>query len=153
MAASWLYLILLPWLFARLGWTLRAGATPVFVDVREDDFCMDAGQVEAAITPRTRAIMPVHLYGLMADMEPLEFRQRSHPGLAIECHGLTLWDLDREFPVGSFGGHSGAEPDTPCRARHLGQLASAYAQKILCAYARSTTSPWRGSRPSWRRPS
>jgi dTDP-4-amino-4,6-dideoxygalactose transaminase len=61
---------------------LRAGATPVFVDVREDDFCMDAGQVEAAITPRTKAIMPVHLYGLMADMEPLvEIAQR---------HGLVI---------------------------------------------------------------
>ncbi len=61
---------------------LRAGATPVFVDVREDDFCMDPAQVEAAITPRTKAIMPVHLYGLMADMEPLvEIAQR---------HGLVI---------------------------------------------------------------
>ena len=44
---------------------------------------------------------------LMADIDPLEFRQRTHPELSIEYHGLTLWDLDREFPVGSFGGHSG----------------------------------------------
>ncbi|MCA0294920.1 MAG: multifunctional oxoglutarate decarboxylase/oxoglutarate dehydrogenase thiamine pyrophosphate-binding subunit/dihydrolipoyllysine-residue succinyltransferase subunit [Actinobacteria bacterium] len=43
----------------------------------------------------------------MADIDPLEFRQRSHPELALEYHGLTLWDLDREFPVGSFGNHSG----------------------------------------------
>jgi dTDP-4-amino-4,6-dideoxygalactose transaminase len=50
---------------------LRVGATPVFVDIRADDFCMDPAQVEAAITPRTKAIMPVHLYGLMADMDPL----------------------------------------------------------------------------------
>jgi dTDP-4-amino-4,6-dideoxygalactose transaminase len=47
---------------------LRVGARPVFVDVREDDFCMDPDAVEAAITSRTRVIMPVHLYGLMADM-------------------------------------------------------------------------------------
>ena len=61
---------------------LRVGATPVFVDVREDDFCMDPALVEAAITPRTKAIMPVHLYGLMADMGPLvEIAQR---------HGLTI---------------------------------------------------------------
>ncbi len=43
----------------------------------------------------------------MADIDPLEFRQRTHPELALEYHGLTLWDLDRDFPVGSFGGHSG----------------------------------------------
>ncbi len=50
---------------------LRAGATPVLVDIRADDFCLDPDRVEAAITPRTKAIMPVHLYGLMADMDPL----------------------------------------------------------------------------------
>ncbi|WP_036921695.1 multifunctional oxoglutarate decarboxylase/oxoglutarate dehydrogenase thiamine pyrophosphate-binding subunit/dihydrolipoyllysine-residue succinyltransferase subunit [Propionicicella superfundia] len=40
---------------------------------------------------------------LMADIDPLEYRQRTHPELEIEHHGLTLWDLDREFAVGSFG--------------------------------------------------
>jgi len=61
---------------------LRVGATPVMVDVREDDFCMDPAAVEAAITPRTKAILPVHLYGLMADMDPL---------VAIaERHGLRI---------------------------------------------------------------
>jgi perosamine synthetase len=72
---------------------LRAGATPVFVDVREDDFCMDPAQVEAAITPRTKAIMPVHLYGLMADMDPLEDIARRHGLVIIEdaaqAHGAT----------------------------------------------------------------
>jgi len=43
----------------------------------------------------------------MADIDPLEYRQRSHPELTLEFHGLTLWDLDREFPVGGFGGLSG----------------------------------------------
>ncbi|BAL90279.1 putative aminotransferase [Actinoplanes missouriensis 431] len=47
------------------------GAVPVFVDVRADDYLMDVGQVEAAITPRTRAIVPVHLYGQCVDMAPL----------------------------------------------------------------------------------
>jgi multifunctional 2-oxoglutarate metabolism enzyme len=41
---------------------------------------------------------------LMADTDPLEYRQRSHPDLEIESHGLTLWDLDREFATGGFGG-------------------------------------------------
>ena len=47
------------------------GATPVFVDVRDDDFLMDVDQVEAAITPRTTAILPVHLYGQCVDLDPL----------------------------------------------------------------------------------
>ncbi|GAB4588347.1 DegT/DnrJ/EryC1/StrS family aminotransferase [Nocardia sp. IFM 10818] len=49
-----------------------AGATPVFVDVREQDFLMDTGQIAAAVTPRTKAIVPVHLYGQCVDMTALE---------------------------------------------------------------------------------
>ncbi|MEU6714052.1 DegT/DnrJ/EryC1/StrS family aminotransferase [Nonomuraea sp. NPDC046802] len=48
-----------------------AGATPVFVDVREEDFLMDTALVEAAITERTRALLPVHLYGQCVDMAVL----------------------------------------------------------------------------------
>src|SRR4029079_730648 len=55
-----------------------------------------------------RTLELIHAYRvrghLMADTDPLEYRQRSHPDLAVESHGLTLWDLDREFPTGSFGG-------------------------------------------------
>ncbi len=72
---------------------LQVGARPVFVDVRADDFAMDPDQVEAAVTSRTRAIMPVHLYGLMADMAPLEAIAARH-GLTIiedaaQAHGAT----------------------------------------------------------------
>lgn len=46
-------------------------------------------------------------YGhLMADIDPLEYKQRSHPDLDVVTHGLTLWDLDREFATGGFGGRS-----------------------------------------------
>lgn len=41
---------------------------------------------------------------LMADIDPLEYRQRNHPDLELESHGLTFWDLDREFVTGGFGG-------------------------------------------------
>src|SRR5207245_5976674 len=41
---------------------------------------------------------------LTADTDPLEFKVRTHPDLHIVQHGLTLWDLDREFPVGGFAG-------------------------------------------------
>lgn len=50
---------------------LLTGARPVFVDIHPDTYLMDVGQVERAITPRTKAIMPVHLYGQTVDMDPL----------------------------------------------------------------------------------
>jgi dTDP-4-amino-4,6-dideoxygalactose transaminase len=61
---------------------LEAGAKPVFVDVEPDTGNIDAAQVEAAITPRTKAILPVHLYGLMVDMPALKRIADEH-GLAI----------------------------------------------------------------------
>jgi 2-oxoglutarate dehydrogenase E1 component len=63
---------------------------------------------DSEITKQARILELIHAYRvrghLMADTDPLEYRQRSHPDLQIESHGLTLWDLDREFATGSFGG-------------------------------------------------
>ncbi|MEO8677556.1 MAG: DegT/DnrJ/EryC1/StrS family aminotransferase [Vicinamibacterales bacterium] len=59
-----------------------AGARPVFADIDPDRLTIDANAVEAAVTPRTRAIMPVHLYGQAADLKPLE--------AIAERHGLAL---------------------------------------------------------------
>ncbi len=60
------------------------------------------------IDKQARILELIHAYRvrghMMADTDPLEYRQRSHPDLQVESHGLTLWDLDREFPTGSFGG-------------------------------------------------
>jgi dTDP-4-amino-4,6-dideoxygalactose transaminase len=50
---------------------VQQGAIPVFVDIRLEDFGMDPDMLEAAITPRTKAIMPVHAFGLVADMDPI----------------------------------------------------------------------------------
>src|SRR5258708_38258580 len=55
---------------ATVGAIAETGARPVFVDC-DDTFCMNVDQVEAAITPRTKAIMPVHFTGYMTDMEKL----------------------------------------------------------------------------------
>jgi UDP-4-amino-4-deoxy-L-arabinose-oxoglutarate aminotransferase len=61
---------------------LEAGARPVFVDVEPDTGNLDARGIEAAITPRTKAIMPVHLYGLMCDMREIQRIARAR-GLAV----------------------------------------------------------------------
>jgi dTDP-4-amino-4,6-dideoxygalactose transaminase len=72
---------------------ILAGATPVFVDVCPDTYLMDTSQVEAKITPRTKAIMPVHLYGQTAEMDPiLEIAKRHGLRVIEDCaqaHGAT----------------------------------------------------------------
>jgi dTDP-4-amino-4,6-dideoxygalactose transaminase len=82
---------------------LFTGATPVFVDIEPDTYVIDAKKIEAAITPRTRAICPVHLFGLVADMEMIVAIADRH-GLAVvedacQAHGA----LFRGRPGGSFG--------------------------------------------------
>jgi dTDP-4-amino-4,6-dideoxygalactose transaminase len=57
--------------FATAGCVVRLGATPRFVDIDPATFNVDAGAVEAAVTPRTKAIIPVHLFGQCAEMDPL----------------------------------------------------------------------------------
>ncbi|GAA1145638.1 DegT/DnrJ/EryC1/StrS aminotransferase family protein [Nocardioides aquiterrae] len=79
------------------------GATPVFADIDPVTFCLDPASVEAAITERTVAIMPVHLYGHPADMPALTSLADRH-GLrvfedAAQAHGASLHGR----PVGSFG--------------------------------------------------
>ncbi|USX47650.1 DegT/DnrJ/EryC1/StrS family aminotransferase [Dietzia kunjamensis] len=79
------------------------GATPVFADIDPDSFCLSPAAVESAITDRTRAIMPVHLYGHPADMPAILRLAESH-GLdvfedAAQAHGASLDGT----PVGTFG--------------------------------------------------
>jgi len=63
---------------------LRVGAIPVLVDVEPDTWNMDVAQLEAAITPRTRAIMPVHMYGHPVDMDPVLDLARTYNLIVVE---------------------------------------------------------------------
>lgn len=86
-----------------------AGATPVFADIEADHFCLDPQDVEAKITDKTKAIMPVHLYGHPANMDALVEIARKH-NLAIfedcaQAHGASLHGK-KVGTFGVFGGFS-----------------------------------------------
>jgi perosamine synthetase len=82
---------------------LSTGATPVFVDIEPDTYLIDAKKIERAITPRTRAICPVHLFGLVADMDMIRAIADRHGLIVVEdacqAHGATF----RGRMAGSFG--------------------------------------------------
>ncbi len=82
-----------------------AGATPVLVDIDPVTYTIDPDQIEAAITPRTKAIIPVHLYGAAADLNPIVDLARRHNLRVIEdcaqAHGARYAARDRV--VGSYG--------------------------------------------------
>jgi dTDP-4-amino-4,6-dideoxygalactose transaminase len=89
--------------FATVEAIVMAGATPVFVDVEEAAATMDPQQVEAAITPRTRALMPVHLYGQAADMNPLLAIARKYGLRVIEDASQAQGARYHGSVVGSLG--------------------------------------------------
>ncbi len=98
-----------------------SGATPVLVDVNEDDYLLDAGLIESAITDRTKAIVPVHLCGQPADMDPILEIAKKH-GLkviedAAQAHGATY----KGKPAGSFG-------DCGCFSFYPGKNLGAYGE-------------------------
>lgn len=84
-------------------------ATPVLVDICEDTWCIDTAEVEKAITPRTKAIVPVHLYGSFADMDEILRIAKKHNLRVIEdCahkHGGE-WDGKKAGSIGDIGSFS-----------------------------------------------
>jgi perosamine synthetase len=82
---------------------LFTGATPVFVDIEPDTYLMDAGRIEAAITSRTRAISPVSLFGMVADMDAIQAIADRHGLLVVEDACQAHGALYRGRRAGSFG--------------------------------------------------
>src|SRR3979411_1133365 len=82
------------------------GARPVFVDIRDDDFLMDVAQVEAAITPRPKAIVPLHLYGQCVGLDPLMEIAKRHGLKVIEDCAQSQGALYKNRRSGSIGSAS-----------------------------------------------
>lgn len=82
---------------------VSAGATPVLADIEPDTFNLDAGGLEPLITPRTRAVMPVDLFGLAADLETIESLCRAGGLMLVEDSACALGAEYRGRKCGSFG--------------------------------------------------
>ena len=100
---------------------LYCGAKPVFVDVDPDTWTMDPKLIEAAITPRTKAILPVHLHGLMADMDPIIEIARRHGLVVIE-------DAAQSHGAEYKGRRAGSIGDVGCFSFYPGKNLGAYGE-------------------------
>ena len=100
---------------------LYCGAKPVFVDVDPDTWTMDPKLIEAAITPRTKAILPVHLHGLMVDMDPIIEIARRHGLVVIE-------DAAQSHGAEYKGRRAGSVGDVGCFSFYPGKNLGAYGE-------------------------
>lgn len=89
--------------FATAGTIWRTGAKPVFVDIESETFNLDISQLEAKITNKTKAIMPVHLYGLCADMDAINEIARKHNLVVIEDAAQAFGSKYKGRAAGSLG--------------------------------------------------
>jgi dTDP-4-amino-4,6-dideoxygalactose transaminase len=88
---------------ATAGSIARLGAKPLFVDIDPETFNIDARQIEAAITPKTRAIMPVHLFGLSADMDAILELAKNHNLAVVEDAAQAIGSRWNDQGIGSLG--------------------------------------------------
>jgi dTDP-4-amino-4,6-dideoxygalactose transaminase len=89
--------------FSTVGCIVRTGAEPVFVDINPKTYNIDSTKIEAAITEKTRAIMPVHLFGQMADMDPIMEIAEKHNLAVIEDAAQSISSTYKGKKAGSFG--------------------------------------------------
>jgi len=82
---------------------ILAGATPVLCEVREDSFCLDVAKAEQSVTPRTKSVMPVHLYGQSADMDEVMAFAKRHGLSVIEDAAEAIGVRFAGKHVGTFG--------------------------------------------------
>lgn len=89
--------------FASAGVIHRLGAKPVLVDIEPDTFNIDPNLIEAAITPKTKVIMPVHLFGQLADMDPIMAIARKHNLKVVEDGAQAIGAEYKGRKAGSIG--------------------------------------------------
>ena len=82
---------------------VHAGAKPIFIDVEPNTYNMDITKIEAAITPHTKAIMPVHFTGMSVDLDPLYEMAKKHNLRVIEDAAHAIGSTYKGRPIGSFG--------------------------------------------------
>lgn len=104
---------------------VRRGVTPVFCDIRRDDFTMDPEKIESLITPRTTAIVPVHVYGNMCDVEAIQ--------RIADKHGLkVLYDGAHSFGVTKDGRSSATFGDATMYSFHATKVFNTIEGGAVC---------------------
>lgn len=106
---------------ASVAAVLYTGARPVLVDIDPRSFTMDPAAIEAAITPHTKVILPVHLYGQSADMDPIMEIARRHELIVIEDAAQAHGAKYKGRPAGSIG-------DMACFSFYPGKNLGAYGE-------------------------
>ncbi len=89
--------------FATVGCIVRAGAKPVFVDIDPETFNINAELIESVVTERTKAVMPVHLFGQMADMDPIMDIANKYNLAVIEDAAQSITSTYKNRKAGSIG--------------------------------------------------
>jgi dTDP-4-amino-4,6-dideoxygalactose transaminase len=89
--------------FATVGCIVRTGAQPVFVDIDPKTYNIDPDKIESAVTDKTKAILPVHLFGQMADMDPIMEIAERHNLVVVEDAAQSITSTYKGKKAGSIG--------------------------------------------------